>query len=129
RDRLTVARELLTDTGSIFLQISDENEHLVRSLLDEVFGRENFVALIPFRKKTMPLGANFIEQMGDFIIWYAKNKLTPDGRPNAKYNQLYISQTVEGEFHHCWYELPDGSRHRMTNKELNNHSLLPEGAR
>lgn len=129
RDRLTVARNLLTETGSIFVQISDENEHLVRSLLDEVFGRENFVALIPFRKKTMPFGANFLEQMGDFIIWYAKNKYDSDGKVYAKYRQLYLDQSVEGEFHHCWYEMPDGSRHRMTQKQINNHSLLPEDAR
>src|SRR5438552_11755864 len=62
RDRLTVARELLTESGSIFVQIGDENVHLIRSLLDEVFGSENFIATIPFRKKTMPFGTNFIEQ-------------------------------------------------------------------
>jgi adenine-specific DNA-methyltransferase len=75
RDRLVVARELLTETGSIFVQIGDENVHLVRCLMDEVFGGENFVALIPFRKKTMPFGANFIEQMSDFCVWYAKQRL------------------------------------------------------
>src|ERR1700738_5400094 len=52
RDRLTVARDLLTDSGSIFVQISDENVHLIRSLMDEVFGEENFVSLIPFKKTT-----------------------------------------------------------------------------
>ncbi|WP_062515685.1 site-specific DNA-methyltransferase [Halobacillus sp. KGW1] len=129
RDRLTVARDLLTETGSIFVQISDENEHLVRSLMDEVFGRENFIALIPFRKKTMPFGANFLEQMGDFIIWYSKNKFDSEGKVHAKYNQLYVDQSVEGEFHHCWYELPDGTRHRMTQREIDNHALLPEDAR
>ncbi len=74
RDRLLFARELLTDNGSVFVQISDENLHHVRELLDEVFGVENFCALIPFRKKTMPLGTKLLEQMSDFILWYAKSK-------------------------------------------------------
>ncbi|GEO27407.1 restriction endonuclease subunit M [Alicyclobacillus acidoterrestris] len=129
RDRLVVSRELLTDSGSIFVQISDENVHLVRSILDEVFGSKNFVAIIPFRKKTMPFGTNFIEQMADFILWYAKNKFDTDGKPNAKYRKLYKMANVEGEFHHCWYELPDGSRVRMTQEQVNNHKLLPKGAR
>jgi adenine-specific DNA-methyltransferase len=57
RDRLLLARELLTESGSVFVQISDENVHLVRNIMDEVFGVGNFVSLITFRKKTMPLGA------------------------------------------------------------------------
>jgi adenine-specific DNA-methyltransferase len=74
RDRLTVSRDLLHMSGSIFVQISDENIHRMRSLLDEVFGDENFVAQIWFRKKTMPLGAHLLEQMGDWILHYAKDK-------------------------------------------------------
>ena len=128
RDRLVVARELLTETGSVFVQMGDENVHLVRCLLDEVFGSENFVSLIPFRKKTMPFGTNFIEQMADFLLWYAKKKESPDGKPFAKYRPLNRPANVEGEFHHCWYEMPDGSRHRMTNEQIGNHALLPEGA-
>ena len=89
RDRLTVCHDLLTPTGSIFFQISDVNLHIVRNLLDEIFGHKNFVAIIPFRKKTMPFGTNFIEQMGDFIIWYAKKKHDSDGKPFAKYRKLY----------------------------------------
>ena len=72
RDRLLLARELLTESGSVFVQISDENVHRVRMLADDVFGTDNFVALIPYRTKTMPFGTNFVEQMSDFIIWYAK---------------------------------------------------------
>ena len=129
RDRLITARELLTETGSIFIQIGDENIHLIRNVLDEVFGSENFISLIPFRKKTMPFGTNYIEQMADFILWYAKAKYSSDGRPQAKYRPLTVSQNVEGEFHHAWYELPDGSRHRMSTEEIDNHSLLPKDAR
>ena len=129
RDRLLVAKELLTDSGSCFVQISDENVHLVRNVMDEVFGSENFIAIIPFRKKTMPFGTNFIEQMADFILWYGKNKLTSDNKPLTKYRYLTKPANIEGEFHHCWYELPSGNRYRMTQKEINNHSLLPLGAR
>jgi adenine-specific DNA-methyltransferase len=129
RERLTVARELLTESGSVFVQIGDENVHLVRNVLDEVFGSENFVALIPFRKKTMPFGTVFIEQMCDFLLWYAKTKSGAEGGSVAKYRRLHVEQDVEGEFHHCWYELPHGSRHRMTPEQLENHALLPKGAR
>jgi adenine-specific DNA-methyltransferase len=129
RDRLAAARELLTETGSIFVQIGDENVHLVRCLLDEVFGSENFVGLIPFRKKTMPFGTAYIEQMADYLLWYTKKKETPDGKPCAKYRALKRPANVEGEFHHCWFELPDGTRHRMSNEQINNHSLLPIGAK
>jgi len=122
-ERLYLARELLTEQGSIFVQISDENLHVARCLLDEVFGRRNFVAVIPFRKKTMPLGTTLIEQMADFILWYARDV------ERITFNKLYLPQNVEGEFHHCWYELPDRTRHRMTPEQLCNHSLLPDGAR
>jgi adenine-specific DNA-methyltransferase len=128
RDRLVVARDLLTETGSVFVQIGDENVHLVRCLMDEVLGSENFVSIIPFRKKTMPFGTNFIEQMADFLLWYAKRKETADGKPCAKYHSLLRPANIEGEFHHCWYELPDGTRNRMTNEQINNHSLLPRDA-
>ncbi len=73
RDRLVVARELLTETGSIFVQIGDENVHLVRCLMDEIFGSENFFSLITVRK-TGGLGSSGLTTISDFIIWYAKNK-------------------------------------------------------
>ena len=72
RDRLVVARELLTESGSCFVQIGDENVHRVRALMDEVFGEENFVAQILFRK-TGGLTANFLPAIGDYIIWFAKD--------------------------------------------------------
>ena len=73
RDRLTVARDLLTESGSIFVQIGDENVHRVRALMDEVFGEDNFVSLILFRK-TGGLTASFIPTIGDYLLWYAKNR-------------------------------------------------------
>ena len=129
RDRLTAARDLLTDSGSLFVQIGDENVHRVRTVMDEVFGEDNFVALIPFRKKTMPFGSKFIEQMADFILWYAKAKTDSQGAANAKYRKQYLLRSVEGEFHHCWYEDGDGIRTRMSKYQLYNHALLPPKSR
>ncbi|MDD9823611.1 MAG: site-specific DNA-methyltransferase, partial [Gammaproteobacteria bacterium] len=73
RDRLLLAREMLSDSGSCFVQISDENVHLVRCLMDEVFGRENFVSFISYRTSA-PLGSKYIPHITDYICWYAKNK-------------------------------------------------------
>src|SRR5580658_3997572 len=83
RDRLTVARDLLTESGSIFLQIGDENVHRVRALMDEVFGDENLVSLITVQKA----GSTFSQYLGgiaDFVLWYAK------GFDRVKYRALYL---------------------------------------
>jgi adenine-specific DNA-methyltransferase len=80
RDRLTAMRDLLTESGSIFVQIGDENLHRVRSLLDEVFGEENAIVTIYFRKTTTQSG-DFLADTNDYIIWYAKNKHVAKFRP------------------------------------------------
>jgi adenine-specific DNA-methyltransferase len=129
QERLYLCRELLTDSGSIFIQISDENVHRVRLLLDEVFGAHNFCALIPFRKKTMPLGAKVLEQMHDFLVWYAKEKQDDQGTLRVKFRQLYTQQDVQGDFHWNWVVLSNGEHRQMTSDENANHTLLPEGAR
>ena len=96
RDRLVVARDLLTETGSVFVQIGDENVHLVRNVLDEVFGSENFVSLITVRKTTSE-GSSLIGSTSDFIIWYGKNRGCTKFRPiyqirsdnaESRYDQL-----------------------------------------
>jgi adenine-specific DNA-methyltransferase len=73
RDRLTVARDLLTESGSIFVQIGDENVHRVRALMDEVFGDENFVSQIIFRKTTGK-GSSHLDNTYDIALWFARNK-------------------------------------------------------
>ena len=123
RDRLLLARELLTDSGSCFVQISDENVHLVRSVMDEIFGRENFVALIPFRKKTMPLGAKLLEQMYDFILWYGKNKDT------IKYRKLFQAYNTEGNNDYAWYEDARGKEHSLTKEQIHDHTKIQHGSR
>ena len=72
RDRLTVARDLLADSGSVFVQMSDENHHRVRALMDEIFGEENFVVSIKF-SKTSGLGGRFLDETFDYLIWYSKS--------------------------------------------------------
>ena len=84
RDRLEIAKELLADTGSIFVQISDENLHRVRCVIDEVFGSENFCALIGYQK-TGGFAADLLQRNFDYIIWYAKDK------SNAKFNKLFTA--------------------------------------
>jgi adenine-specific DNA-methyltransferase len=82
RDRLLLARELLSPSGSIFVQISDENLHHVRELMDEVFGQDNFLSLIAFAKTTGFSGRT-LSSVADFILWYAKDL------ERVKYHQLY----------------------------------------
>ena len=73
RDRLTVARDLLTESGSIFVQIGDENVHRVRALMDEVFGEENFISLI-FFKKTVYQATDYLPNIFDCILWYGRSR-------------------------------------------------------
>jgi adenine-specific DNA-methyltransferase len=105
RDRLIVARDLLTDTGSVFVQIGDENAHLVRCLLDEVFGSGNFVSQIAF-SKTAGQTAQFVSGTLDYILWYASNVEI------MKYRRLFISRQLggRGSDKYDQVELSDGTR-------------------
>ncbi len=85
RDRLLIAKELLNERGSCFVQISDENVHLVRNLMDEVFGSENFINQIVFTTST-GLGTTYLKSINDYIIWYGKDV------SKTKYNQLYVER-------------------------------------
>ncbi|MDP2784067.1 MAG: site-specific DNA-methyltransferase [Sulfurimicrobium sp.] len=120
RDRLLLARELLSESGSVFVQISDENLHHVREIMDEVFGAGNFVSLITFRKKTMPLGASYLEGMADYLVWYGKD------RSKLKYRQLFEQQDVQEDSHWSWLDV-GGSRRKLSRSEINNHTLIPSG--
>ena len=119
RDRFVLCRELLSETGSIFVQISDENLHLVRSLLDEVFGSDNFFSLISF-KKTSPLGSKGLAGVSDFIVWYAKNK------DSMKYRPLFVPKPIGIGTMYKNVELVDGTRRPMTKEESINPNLLPK---
>ena len=88
RDRLTVARDLLSDSGSVFVQIGDENVHRVRAVMDEVFGEGNFVSLIS-NQTTTGFPAEYIGNISDHVLWYAKNK------PAGKSRRPYFRKTFE----------------------------------
>jgi len=105
RDRLLLARELLHESGSCFVQISDENVHLVRNLMDEVFGAQSFVSLVTFRKTTSSSGA-LLSTVSDYLVWYTRDPA------RLKYRQLYQEKTAgeAGASQYTWVELPDGSR-------------------
>ena len=90
RDRLTVARDLLTESGSIYVQIGDENVHRVRALMDEVFGEENFIGEIVFNK-TWAFSGNFLSQVIDTILWYGKS------RNELKYRALWREKIAGDE--------------------------------
>ena len=105
RDRLAAARDLLTESGSIFVQIGDENVHLVRGLLDEVFGYENFISQVTFAKTSNATG-NYLPAVSDYLIWYGKDK------DQTKFRELYRIKEVGGTGgdEYRFVELADGSR-------------------
>ncbi len=117
RDRLTVARDLLTESGSIFVQIGDENVHRVRAVMDEVFGDANAVALIAFKKTSgagsIAGGTDVIPQIFDYVIWYSKSL------PSAKYRQLFRDKVFgeAGASQYQWIEQSLFVRRRMTKAE------------
>jgi len=127
RDRFVVARDLLAESGSIFVQIGEENVHRVRALLDEVFGSGNFVTQItyvttygagsPSELKTLP-------SMANHVVWFAKDVGA------FKFRALYTdrSEARSGDAAYSWVELADGTRRRQT-KEERATGELPEGAR
>jgi adenine-specific DNA-methyltransferase len=121
-ERLYLCRELLRDTGSVFVQIGDEHVHRARALLDEVFGANNFVAQIPFRTK-IPLRNTLLAGICDYLIWYAKDK------PNVRYQKIYTDRGVGTGTQFTRVELPDGTRRPMTDEERDEPSLLPAGAK
>ena len=121
RDRLTVARELLADSGSIFVQISDENVHRVRLLLDEVFGSENFVSMISYVTTSGFAQARGLGRNGDYILWYARNQKM------MKVNSLWVHNPDRTAY--TQVELPDGTRRAMTVDEKTGRTPLSEGSK
>ncbi|MCW5882471.1 MAG: site-specific DNA-methyltransferase [Anaerolineae bacterium] len=118
RDRLTVARDLLAESGSIFVQIGDENVHRVRAMMDEVLGSENFISEITF-VKTAAQSAELLPNVADTIIWYAKN------REGVKYRQLYRDKMELSTLReaYSWTIESDGVVRRTTREESSNLTL------
>ena len=124
RDRLVAARELLTETGSIFVQIGDENVHLVRCLMDEVFGADNFVSLISYAT-TSGFEVNELARGGDYILWYGKNK-----ESGVKVRKLFENADRDAKSSgYRWIYYPDGSYRGLTIKELRGEDVFPNNVR
>ena len=123
RDRLLLSRELLTESGSIFVQISDENVHHVRELMDEVFGVGNFVSLITF-KKSGSQTAIAVPTVADFLLWYCKEKAYLKFRPLYNKKNIGIEST---EFRQLL--LKDGKVRAITHEELTGMKPLPKGSK
>jgi adenine-specific DNA-methyltransferase len=124
RDRLTAARDLLHESGSIFVQIGDENVHRIRALMDEVFGERNFVSLISF-KKTGSESADFLGSTVDYIVWFGKD------RERTKCRGLLVEKISgqEGAVEYTNVELVDGEIRKLTPEELDAPRLVPVGAK
>lgn len=122
RDRLMLARELLAESGSIFVQISDDNVHHVREVLDEVFP-SGFVSQISFQT-TSGFESNTLPTVGDFLLWYAKDP------SKVKYNKVFQPQPVEpGKGNARWVLFPDGTYRGVTAAEARGEQPLPSDVR
>ena len=124
RDRLAMARELLADTGSIFVQISDENLHRVRCVMDEVFGVKNFVGMIPFATT----GGQSTELLGnvfDFLIWHAKDI------SKIKYRQIFSAKHIRkgGGWSHSRAEFHDRTRRNIGISDVERRVSIGEAIR
>ncbi|MBQ3170890.1 MAG: site-specific DNA-methyltransferase [Mailhella sp.] len=123
RDRFLVARDLLTESGSIFVQIGDENVHRVRSVMDEVFGENNFISQISIQTTT-GFESNYIGNMSDFILWYTKDK--SQGKYHAPF---YQKEFVLGEGNARWIMLDDFSYRGITASEQRHEVSIPKNAK
>jgi adenine-specific DNA-methyltransferase len=127
RDRLTVSRDLLAESGAIFVQIGVENLHRIRALLDEVLGDDNHVATISFTKTSGQTKTNYVPTASDYLVVYARNYKT------MKYRQAFVAKTLggEGSKEHKLIELPEGTTRdtSITQEEVNDPSQLPPGSR
>ena len=119
RDRLLLARELLADSGSVFVQISDENVHHVREIMDEVFGAGNFVSLISFRKTT-GVQSSYVASVSDYLIWYAKDKT------RGKFRNLYREKKIDKNYNYLL--MPDGKKRKLLKEEFEGRRETPVGA-
>jgi adenine-specific DNA-methyltransferase len=123
RDRLTVARDLLKESGSIFVQIGDENVHRVRAVLEEVFGEQNFVSLISVQTTT-GFKTNYLGNIADYILWFAKDKTSGKSR-----SPMYRKSFELGEGNARWLLLSDFTYRGVSADEKREEKPIPAGAK
>ena len=120
RDRLLLSRDLLHSTGSLFVQISDANLHLVRDLMGSVFGEANFCSIIPFAK-TSSTATKLLNEQFDYLLWYARDK------QRIKYHQLYLDKTINTYNSYKYIANRDTLEVRSLSREMKeNPKLIPE---
>jgi adenine-specific DNA-methyltransferase len=125
RDRLFLARELLSESGSIFVQISDENVHHMREILDEVFGRENFISNISY-STTSGFTSKYLSRAGDYILWYSRDSA------KLKYHELFVlksSPFVDRDSRYNYLELNDGSFRLLQPEEKSGNAKVPANSK
>ena len=121
RERIYLAKNLLNETGSCFVQISDKNVHYIRELMNEIFGKDNFVSQIVF-VKTSGFPTTFLSSTNDYLIWYAKDK------SKLKYRQLFLDkESGSGIATYKYIQLVDGTRRKLSKDELKNLNDIPSG--
>ena len=123
RDRLLLARELLSESGSCFVQIGDENVHYTKAVIEEIFGANNCCGIIAFQK-TGGFAPKLLSQVYDYLVWFAKDK------EKVKYRNLFRYRTQRMiDSGYSWLELPDGQRRRLSQDEIRNPQVIPNGAK
>ena len=122
RDRLLLARELLSESGSVFVQMSDENVHHVKELMDEVFAARNFIGMISYKVTGGTKKAHGLPQTTDFLVWYAKEK------QNIKFRRLFLLQELDTSIF-SQIEGRTGRRRPLSDEEKQNPKLVEEGSR
>jgi len=124
RDRLLLVKESLHESGSCFMQIGDQNLHLARMVLDEVFGASNFVSVVTI-KKTTSATSLYLGGVADYLLWYARSV------EKLKYREVFIEKGGgrAGKEHYNAVELVDGTRRPVNEEEKEDVSLMPMGAR
>lgn len=124
RERVILCRELLNERGSFFFQISDDNLHHCREIIDEIFGPENYFGTICFQKTASPLSAeHLLPSKMDFIIWYAKDK------SKIKYHKLFFKRANDIQAGYSKIQLPDGEIRNLTKEEKSGQIPLPKNSR
>jgi len=113
RDRLLLTRELLHESGSVFIQISDENIHHAKEVMEEIFGPNNFISIISFRKTNRALGAKLLGKVTDYIIWFAKDKT------KVKYRELFLEKNFsDNQSTFQWLEENNGKRRKAIKSDV-----------
>ena len=122
RDRVLLSKELLNETGSMFLQINDKNLHHVQEVMEEIFGKENYFGIICFQKVASPLAAeNSMPSKLDFLLWYAKDI------SKIKYHKLFYKRKSDIDVGYNNIELENGERRKLTEDEINGKIKIPNG--